>query len=212
MFGTFSPETEQVVYGLTHPVNTFNPVTLQIHSYQHIWRRLSTSNSWREVFSILFKGPGWEPGKPRLGLIEDIEEVDKNDPNLKPYDPQISQWYQVYCCIHFLIILLFHVWMAQDSIDSRRKLVMSFFFILFSLTSFGLLMDGNHYSKITELVRCATFFWIQTIYLPPNPNSLPKTALNVTIRAIYYSSIATWSLSLVHKKLSTVLKAHRKSS
>jgi hypothetical protein len=25
--------------------------------------------------SVIFKGPGWAPGKPRLGLIEDIPDV-----------------------------------------------------------------------------------------------------------------------------------------
>lgn len=27
--------------------------------------------------SVLFKGPGWEPGKPRLGDPADIPEVNK---------------------------------------------------------------------------------------------------------------------------------------
>lgn len=25
--------------------------------------------------SVIFKGPGWSPGKPRLGMIEDIPKV-----------------------------------------------------------------------------------------------------------------------------------------
>ena len=31
--------------------------------------------SWKDKISFIFKGPGWAPGKPRLGLIEDIPEV-----------------------------------------------------------------------------------------------------------------------------------------
>ena len=213
MFGTFSPEKDPVVYGLTHPVNTFNPVKLQIHSYQYLWKRLKESISWSETFSILFKGPGWEPGKPRLGLVEDIEDVQKGDPNLNPYDPQISQWRQIYCCIHFFIILWFHVWMTQESvvIESRGKLIISFIFILLSLTSFGKIMDDERNAKLIEFSRCIIFFWIQTIYLPPDPKDIQQKALNVTIRAIYYSSIAIWFLNLIHKELSTVLKAHKKS-
>ncbi len=30
MFGTFSPESDKVYYGLVHPVRTFNPITLQV--------------------------------------------------------------------------------------------------------------------------------------------------------------------------------------
>lgn len=28
-------------------------------------------------FSVIFKGPGWGPGKPRLGLSEEIPEVNR---------------------------------------------------------------------------------------------------------------------------------------
>lgn len=208
MFGTFCEEKDPVVYGLTHPVNTFNPISLQIHSYKYLWERIKGRKSWSEVFSILFKGSGWEEGKPRLGLIEDIEDVSRSDPNLKPYDPPISQWYQAYCGIHFFVILLFHILMIQGSkgTDSRGEIVISFFFILFSLTSLGSVMDGAAQSRILELVRCVAFFWIQKIYLPID------TLISITIRAIYYLSIATWFLSLVHKELPIIMKAHKKSS
>lgn len=41
----------------------------------YMWDLLKNANSWSERFNIMFKGPGWGIGKPRLGLIEDIPDV-----------------------------------------------------------------------------------------------------------------------------------------
>ena len=34
-----------------------------------------SQNNLCEMFKFLFYGPGWGPGKPRLGLIDDIPDV-----------------------------------------------------------------------------------------------------------------------------------------
>lgn len=72
MFGTFTPESEKVVYGLVHPLNSWNPLWGQFH---HAYYILSNIGSKDNLLSFLFKGPGWSPGKPRLGDIKDLPEV-----------------------------------------------------------------------------------------------------------------------------------------
>lgn len=44
MFGTFQEEIEQVpvVYGLTHSINTTNPVEANIINWRYIWTNLCT--------------------------------------------------------------------------------------------------------------------------------------------------------------------------
>jgi sterol desaturase/sphingolipid hydroxylase (fatty acid hydroxylase superfamily) len=59
MFGTFQPEEEQAVYGITKPVNSYNPVYLVFHAwgdlFRDIWKRPSAA--WK----ILFGSPtAWE--------------------------------------------------------------------------------------------------------------------------------------------------------
>lgn len=61
LFGTFQAESEQVIYGLTEPVGTANPVTVNFHEYRRIWRDLRKAKSTREVFGFVFGGPGWRP-------------------------------------------------------------------------------------------------------------------------------------------------------
>ncbi|GIY73889.1 alkylglycerol monooxygenase [Caerostris extrusa] len=38
MFGTFEPENEEVVYGLTHPINSFEPIYIQTSHSASMWR------------------------------------------------------------------------------------------------------------------------------------------------------------------------------
>ena len=75
MFGTFQPESEKVVYGLVHPLSTWDPLWAQIHHLVYIFKTIWSHKGLKGKISFLFKGPGWSPGKPRLGCIEDIPHV-----------------------------------------------------------------------------------------------------------------------------------------
>ncbi|ORW18036.1 C-5 sterol desaturase [Mycolicibacter nonchromogenicus] len=61
LFGTFEPEDERVVYGLTKNIDTFNPVRVATHEYVAIWRDIRAARCWRAVWGHLFRGPGWQP-------------------------------------------------------------------------------------------------------------------------------------------------------
>jgi len=59
LFGTFEPETEQVVYGLTKNIESHNPAVIGTHELVDILRDVSTADTWRDRFSFLLRGPGW---------------------------------------------------------------------------------------------------------------------------------------------------------
>ena len=59
LFGTFEPEDEPVVYGLTKNINTFNPLRIATHEYRDILRDVASSTSWGERLSYVVRGPGW---------------------------------------------------------------------------------------------------------------------------------------------------------
>lgn len=77
LFGTFEDEDpeEPVVYGLVHPVESYNIFWLQFHSWVAMFRNMYHAEGWQNKLSIPFKGPGWSPGKPRLGYLDEIPEV-----------------------------------------------------------------------------------------------------------------------------------------
>jgi len=59
LFGTFEPEDERVVYGLTKNIDTFNPGRIATHEYVQMLRDVAASTSWRERLSYVVRGPGW---------------------------------------------------------------------------------------------------------------------------------------------------------
>ena len=59
MFGTFEPEHDRVVYGLTTNIDTFNPARIASHEYVDMARDIASSTGWVERLSYVLRGPGW---------------------------------------------------------------------------------------------------------------------------------------------------------
>ncbi|MBN3928558.1 sterol desaturase family protein [Streptomyces verrucosisporus] len=64
LFGSFAPEAEPCVYGLTKNIDTYNPLRVATHEYAAIARDLRAARDWREAAGRLFRGPGWQPPVP----------------------------------------------------------------------------------------------------------------------------------------------------
>ena len=52
---------------------------MQLHHLEYILKSLWDAKGISKRVSILFKGPGWSPGTPRLGNPEDIPEVSRDE-------------------------------------------------------------------------------------------------------------------------------------
>ncbi|MBQ0999632.1 sterol desaturase family protein [Streptomyces sp. RK62] len=64
LFGTFQPEGERVVYGLTKNIDTYNPLRVAFHEYTATWHDIRTATRWRDRAGYAFGPPGWAP-QPR---------------------------------------------------------------------------------------------------------------------------------------------------
>lgn len=65
LFGTFEPETEPVRFGLTHNIDTFNPLRIAFHEWQALARDVRAATTWRDRLGYIFAGPGWAPNDRR---------------------------------------------------------------------------------------------------------------------------------------------------
>jgi sterol desaturase/sphingolipid hydroxylase (fatty acid hydroxylase superfamily) len=59
LFGTFEPEAEPVVYGLTKNLETFNPLRVAAHEHFEMLRDVFHAENWHDRLSFVFRGPGW---------------------------------------------------------------------------------------------------------------------------------------------------------
>jgi sterol desaturase/sphingolipid hydroxylase (fatty acid hydroxylase superfamily) len=59
IFGTYQPEEERVVYGLTRNIKTFNPLRVASHEWRDLLRDSAGSTNWADRLGFVLRGPGW---------------------------------------------------------------------------------------------------------------------------------------------------------
>lgn len=57
IFGTFQAEEEQADYGITKPVNSYNPITLNFHEWRDLIKDVRKSRSLKEAYAMMFTSP-----------------------------------------------------------------------------------------------------------------------------------------------------------
>ncbi len=61
LFGTFQSEEEIPHYGLTTPMTSKNPITVQFYEFPRLFRDLGKARSLGEGLGYLLRSPGWRP-------------------------------------------------------------------------------------------------------------------------------------------------------
>nr|XP_047924202.1 alkylglycerol monooxygenase isoform X1 [Anser cygnoides] len=179
IFGTFEAEDAKVVYGLTHPVNSFEPILLQLRPLAHIWNTFWATPGFCNKLSVLFKGPGWGPGKPRLGLPEEIPVITGKE---VPFNPRVPAYLNCYAVVHFAVIMELYIdLLATVTVLSQGTILLRIFFIILSLTSFGFLMENRPKAGILEIIRCSVFLGVYKLGYLRNQLSLLDCAYEVLL-------------------------------
>jgi sterol desaturase/sphingolipid hydroxylase (fatty acid hydroxylase superfamily) len=62
IFGTFQREEDEVVYGVTEPVASWNPLWVNAHTWVTTARRARSFPRLRDRIAVWFHKPGWVPG------------------------------------------------------------------------------------------------------------------------------------------------------
>jgi sterol desaturase/sphingolipid hydroxylase (fatty acid hydroxylase superfamily) len=61
LFGTFEPEVEKPVYGITKNIHTYNPLRICFHEFAAILTDLRRPEPLRLRLARVFRGPSWKP-------------------------------------------------------------------------------------------------------------------------------------------------------
>ncbi len=65
LFGTFAEEREPVRYGVTTPVNSFDPLRLQLSWWRLLWADARATHSWWDKLRLWWMPTGWRPADVR---------------------------------------------------------------------------------------------------------------------------------------------------
>ncbi|KAF9294092.1 hypothetical protein BGZ74_011419 [Mortierella antarctica] len=173
MFGTYASERiypdvvatrdeeEPISYGLTHPVNTFDPISIQFGHLVHIYKTVLITPGFADKLKVVFYGPGWHPGVPRMGLLEEIPDIDVKNPPIK-YDPKLPMLFNCYVALQALIAsamgtsLLAGGYQVLPQWQTQALVVNT----VVSFTTIGKIMDAKPNGLRLELVRTLASFFI----------------------------------------------------
>ncbi|XP_035724592.1 alkylglycerol monooxygenase-like isoform X3 [Vespa mandarinia] len=193
LFGTFMEEKDELIYGLVTSPRSFNPLYLQTFYAKAMIEKSKSMKSSANKLSVLWKGPSWYPGGPRLGL----DKYKINVTSRTKYNIRIPTWQSVYISLHFLIIFYKHLQLYNNEKQDINNFVgITILNNIFALIVIGLLFDKSEYAELVELVRCIVYLFI----------SYEDCCLNVLIYYIYIISCFIWIFQVVHQVKTNLLR------
>lgn len=168
LLGTFEKERASVLYGVTTPIRSFDPVWANFHYPLELIQRAWMTQNWKSKVDVFLRGPEFIPSD----CLSDKDLGLSAPPVWSVYNPRVSDWMKTYCLLQFLALLpvtlsflIFHGSMSW----SLQFLVGSF--IVFSCASLGRMMAGTRYWFFLESVRMLLLF--QTLIFLQKAGFLP---------------------------------------
>ncbi len=154
MFGTFQNEEEEVVYGITKPLASWNPVWANFHYWADLYSSSKRAQGFIDKFKVFIKAPGWFPDY--MGGIQYPKEIEVS--TYVKYSPDYDKRYKKYILSTFLFTLsLSSLLIFINSELSPLQLIACSLLSILSLTSCGILMEQRNWSGWFENVRI--LFW-----------------------------------------------------
>jgi alkylglycerol monooxygenase len=154
MFGTFQEEEEKPTYGITKPLNSWNPIFANVSHYIAMKEDMVRIPKWRDRLKYLFMKPGWLPDY--LGGYRPALAVDKN--SYRKYDPPSTMSLNLYVLVQYLIcltgtaIFLF----KAGSISMTMKVFISVAISLMVMNC-GVLFEQRNWVKWSEWFRIFSY-------------------------------------------------------
>ncbi|MCB1193384.1 MAG: sterol desaturase family protein [Leptospiraceae bacterium] len=154
-FGTFEEEGNEPLYGITKPLNSFNPIWGNVHIYSDIIRDMKQARSWKDKLGIMFRKPGWKPD-----YLKTPEDELKVPAYTAKYNPIVPKWVTYYSFIQAVVVIFIGLatWKIADLEIMPVFLTISLFvYVLFGLVSINGILEKKSWANKAELIRNIIF-------------------------------------------------------
>ena len=153
LFGTFEPEVAEPVYGITKPLQSWNPLWANVHVFVQIARDAWRARRWADKLRIVFGRPGWRP--PELGEIERPRPVSPQ--TFEKFDPPVPAPLAAYGFVQFATALVAAFLLLQRAGDLPVSLTAApAFFIAVALAGVGGVFERAKWARSLETARLLT--------------------------------------------------------
>lgn len=150
LFGTFQKEEEEVYYGITSPLASWNPVWANFHYWVELLNTAKKADNITDKVKVFIKSPGWFPAN--LGGFKYAPEIDVL--NYKKYDSIYSSKIVPYVIFQFIIAL--GVGSALLFLNSKLDIFQVILVVLFTISTLvtcGALLENKNWLKYFEYSR-----------------------------------------------------------
>ncbi len=152
LFGTFSEEVndEAIVYGITTPLHTWNPVWANIHIFAGMLRDAWHTQHVRDKLRVFTARTGWRPDDVRQRFPDGKVELE----GFRKYNPALSTAAKCSLAGQYLLATLAYFWLVTQATSLvLGQLSIALLFILFMLISIGMIADQSHNTRAWEYTR-----------------------------------------------------------
>jgi hypothetical protein len=182
MFGTFKAEEEEPVYGLTKPLNSWNPLWANLHVWDGLIRDAWLAPRWIDKVRIWFMPQGWRPeGLPANPVAPEITHQ-----SVIRYDTRVPRGLNVYVLANFVGALLLAIGLlAAGKSLGRGELALIALLVLWALLNIGGILDHRRWAFPSELMRLPMTAAILAARLPEESwRSSAQVGLVLTVVAM----------------------------
>lgn len=170
MYGTFKEEEEEPVYGITQPINNWNPIKQNFNYFSFLLKNAIATNNFWDKIKIWFMPPGWRP--PDVGPMLKPKEVDMK--TYRKYDPPLQSLAGIYVLLQLGILGIAFPFLSIYSVQvSLIKITGIAAVYIWTMINMGELMESNRKAIISDLLRNITVPVLLAIQFHQNEYFLP---------------------------------------
>ncbi|MEY3443021.1 MAG: hypothetical protein RLZZ519_1302 [Bacteroidota bacterium] len=175
MFGTFQVEEEEVVYGVTKPLASWNPVWANFDYLVDLGRLILRCRNPLDMLKAIVKGPGWRPAY--LGGPQKPQPVTTK--SFHKFDTPVPKGIGTYVLLQYVVVILcvsgfllmsgkLREAYADDALQRAVAIAGCAGLIYVSIVSMGNITAGKPASRTFEMLRLtmmvglAAFFTVGT--------------------------------------------------
>jgi len=162
LFGTYAPEVEPPVYGITHALRSFNPLWAQVHYWVDLVQATRRIPRLADKLRLWVKSPAWRPPGAEAPAPTVVSVA-----TFRKYDPAVSPNLRLYVGAHFAVGVAVTFTTSLLSRQMGRPALLTVLALMaFTLVCWTGLTEGKAWAPRAEVARIAlisiaalTAFW-----------------------------------------------------
>jgi len=189
MFGTFEPEGEKLIYGITRPARSWSPVWVNFHAWRDLIGLARKTPRLSEKLAVPFMKPGWHPASAPQhdeGYYARLE-----DPKFDPWAPAS---YRLYALFQFVLatgVAIALLGRTREGIDARD--VAGGVFVTATMIVVGGLLEGRRWIVLAETARLIVTL---AVVLEVIRRALVPTPAAVALLGVFVASAIGFMMAL----------------